>query len=51
MCGALMASREAFELSERSSRKGPIQKSNDQPREEPKKNHSNHQDMMLSMRK
>ncbi|MDV7995675.1 hypothetical protein R5L05_18395 [Acinetobacter baumannii] len=32
-----MASREAFELSERSSRKGPIQKSNDQPREEPKK--------------
>lgn len=37
MCGALMASREAFELSERSSRKRTIQKSNDQPREEPKK--------------
>ncbi|ARG33981.1 hypothetical protein [Acinetobacter baumannii] len=37
MCGALSASREAFEMSERSSRKRPAQKSNDKPREVSKK--------------
>ncbi|CAM0784026.1 TPA: hypothetical protein RP325_002936 [Acinetobacter baumannii] len=34
MCGALSASREAFEISERSSRKRPIQKPKDEPKKE-----------------
>ncbi|MCG6649615.1 hypothetical protein GHT87_03985 [Acinetobacter baumannii] len=37
MCGALMASREALEISKISPRKQPIQKSNDKPREVSKK--------------
>ncbi|MCW1497054.1 MULTISPECIES: hypothetical protein [Acinetobacter calcoaceticus/baumannii complex] len=35
MCGVLSASREAFEMSELSSRKRPVQKPKDEPKKDP----------------